>query len=92
MLDAAAGIFIGLFLLSVAVKGNTGDMIALAKKDKAFLQWAVAVGILMYLHSIPSLQGPVRWLIVMAFIGLGITKLSTIKTNMANFWNTLGGQ
>lgn len=91
MLDTLAGSFFGIFLLSVAVKGNAGDMITLAKRDKAFLQWAVAVGILVYLHGIPELQGAVRWLIVLAFVGLLLTKGDTIKQNVIDFWGQIGG-
>ena len=90
MLDTIAGSAFGLFLLSVALKGNAGDMIALAKRDRAFLQWAVAVGILVYLHGIPELQGPVRWLIVLAFMGLLLTKGEDIKKNVVSFWGSLG--
>lgn len=90
MLDTIAGITLGLFLLSVAVKGNTKKMIDLAKRDKAFMQWAIAVGILAYLHGIPELRSTVRMLIVLAFVGLGLSKQDSIKENGLKFWQSLG--
>ena len=92
MLDTLSGVVIGLYLLSVVIKGNTGDMVKLAKRDKAFLQWAVAVGILMYLHGVPELRGPVRTIIVLAFFGLFLSKSEAIKENVGLFWNQLGGK
>jgi hypothetical protein len=91
MLDTIAGIAMGLFLLTVASRGKTGNMVDLAKRDRAFLQWAVAVGILVYLHGVPELAGPVRWLIVLSFIGLALTKSDEIKKNAGSFWQSLGG-
>lgn len=92
MLDTLAGVLFGLFLLSVATKGNTQQMIALAKRDKAFVQWAVAVGILIYLNGIPALSGPVKWLILLAFLGLGLTRGEAIKDNLGAFWAQIGGE
>lgn len=90
MLDSISGVALGIFLLSVAVKGNTTDLINLAKRDKAFLQWAVAVGILLYLHGIPELRGAVSWLIAMAFIGLLLNTQGKLKDNVSVFWKSLG--
>jgi hypothetical protein len=90
MLDTLAGIVIGTFLVVVASQGKTADMIALAKRDRAFLQWAVAVGILLYLRGIPELAEPVKWLIVLAFLGLFLTKSGEIQKNAGEFWKSLG--
>jgi hypothetical protein len=92
MLDTLAGIVIGVFLLTVASKGKTSEMIALAKRDKAFLQWALAVGILVYLRGFPALAGPVKWLIGMAFLGLFLSKYQDIEKNARTFWDSLGAQ
>lgn len=92
MLDSIAGVAMGIFLLTVASKGKTGAMIDLVKRDRAFLQWAVALGILLYLHGIPELAGPVKWLIVLALIGLFLSKSDTIKENLTLFWQQIGGK
>jgi hypothetical protein len=91
MLDTLAGIIIGVFLLTVASKGKTPEMVALAKRDKAFLQWALAVGILVYLRGIPALAEPVKWLIGLSFLGLFLGKYSDIEKNARIFWDSLGG-
>jgi hypothetical protein len=91
MLDTLAGIIIGVFLLTVASKGKTPEMVALAKRDRAFLQWALAVGILVYLRGIPALAEPVKWLIGLAFLGLFLGKYSDIEKNARIFWDSLGG-
>lgn len=91
MLDTLSGVLIGLYLLSVAVKGNTTDLIAQAKKDKAFLQWGVAVAILVYLHGIPEFKGPVRTIIIIAFFGLFLSQSENIQKNVGLFWKQLGG-
>jgi hypothetical protein len=91
MLDTLAGIVIGVFLLTVASKGKTSEMVALAKRDKAFLQWALAVGILVYLRGIPALAEPVKWLIGLAFLGLFLAKYPEIEKNARIFWDSLGG-
>jgi hypothetical protein len=90
VLDTLAGITIGVFLVAVASRGKTTDMIALAKRDRAFLQWAVAVGILLYLKGFPALADPVKWLIVLAFLGLFLTKSDEIRKNAGEFWKSLG--
>jgi chromate transport protein ChrA len=90
MLDTIAGLIIGVFLLTVAVKGNTKEMMALAKRDKAFLQWAIAVGILVYLYSIPSLKSTMGLLIAAAFIGLGLMAGDKIFAEGKKFWDSLG--
>jgi hypothetical protein len=90
MLDTLAGIVIGVFLLTVASKGKTSEMVALAKRDKTFLQWALAVGILVYLRGIPALAEPVKWVIAMAFLGLFLNKYPEIVKNARTFWDSLG--
>jgi hypothetical protein len=89
-LDTIAGIILGAYLLAVAAQGNSGKLIDLAKRDKAFLQWAIAVGILMYLYSIPELKSNVGLIIAGSFIGLGIVKGPVIMDQGSKFWNSLG--
>lgn len=89
-LDTLAGISFGGFLLMVAVKGNTPAMFELAKRDKSFLQWAIAVGILMYLYKVPELKGIVSMLILLAFVGLGLIAGDNIIKSGRSFWNSLG--
>jgi hypothetical protein len=90
MLDTLAGLILGAFLLAVAVQGNSGKMLDLAKRDKAFLKWAIAVGILMYLYSIPELKDSAGLLIAAAFIGLGIGVGPQIGQQATEFWKSLG--
>lgn len=89
-LDTLAGVAIGCFLLAVAVRGNSSALIETAKHDRAFLKWAIAVGILMYLYGIPEIKGPIALLIFAAFLGLGLTAGDKIATNGKKFWQSLG--
>lgn len=89
-IDTLAGVAVGAFLLAVAVNGNSPELIELAKRDKAFLKWAIALGILMYLYSIPEIKGPVSLLIFAAFIGLGLTAGSNIAEQGKKFWSSFG--
>lgn len=91
IMDTLAGVSMGLYLLIVVVKGNTKDMLALASRDRGFLQWAIALGILWYLYSIPELRGPVSMLILAAFIGLGLMAGPNIIEQTKLFWSQLGG-
>lgn len=90
MLDTLAGLLIGAFLLTVAVRGNSGKLVDLAKRDHAFLQWAIAVGVLYYLYNVPQLHDVMGWLIVLAFLGLFLTSGPKIAEQATNFWHSLG--
>lgn len=90
-MDTLAGISFGFYLLMVAVKGNTKAMLELANRDKGFLQWAIALGILWYLYDIPELRGVVSMLILAAFIGLGLIAGDNIIKQGSAFFNSLGG-
>lgn len=89
-LDTIAGIAVGGFLISVAVNGNSAAMIAQAKKDKAFLRWAIAVGVLSYAYKFPGMAEPVTLVIFIAFLALFIKNGDKIATGMSDFWQTLG--
>lgn len=89
-LDVLSGIAVGVFLLMVAVKGNSQQLVALAKRDKAFLKWAVAVGILFYLRGVKVLNGPMTELIAAAFIGLFLITGSKIIPQVQSFWKSIG--
>lgn len=90
MLNTIAGLLFGAYLLSVAVHGNSSKMVDLAIRDKAFLQWAIAVGILVYLYSIPELKENIGLIIAMAFIGLGIIAGPQIAKGTSSFWQSFG--
>lgn len=90
MLDTLSGLLVGAFLLTVAVRGKSSDMVALAKEDRAFLQWAIAVGILLWLYNVPELRGILGTLIAAAFIGLFLTKGPTIAAQASAFWKSIG--
>lgn len=90
-IDTLAGIVLGVFFLAVAVQGNSSKMIDLAKRDKSFLQWAIALGVLLYLHSIPELKGVMSMLIFISLVGLAITSLGPISQNAQAFWASLKG-
>ena len=89
-LDTLSGFLIGTFLLTVAVKGNSAALIEKATRDKAFLQWAIAVAILVYLYSIPELKKSMGMVIAAAFIGLGLVAGDRIISDGAKFWQSLG--
>lgn len=89
-LDTLAGVSFGIYILVIAVRGNTKDAIELAKRDKGFLQWAIALAILMYLYDVPELQGVVSMLILCAFIGLGLIAGDNIIKSTKEFWSQLG--
>ena len=88
-LDTLAGVSFGSYLLLVVVRGNTKQMIELANRDKSFLQWAIAVGVLMYLYKVPQLKGVVSMLIVLAFLGLGLIAGSNVIESTKDFWSSL---
>jgi hypothetical protein len=88
-LDTIAGITVGGFLIAVAVNGNSQKLIDQAKADKAFIKWAVAVGIALYMYKIPGMAQPVTMVIAAAFIALFL-KNGTKIANQANaFWDSL---
>lgn len=89
-LDVLSGVAVGVFLLMVAVKGNSAQMVALAKRDKAFLKWAIAVGILFYMRQAKLLNGPVTEIIVAAFIGLFLIAGDKIIPQVQSFWKSIG--
>lgn len=89
-IDVIAGAAVGGFLLTTAVNGNTGKLFYLAKRDKAFLKWGVAVSILGYLYTLPNLHQAVGMIIAMAFLGLFLIKGSAISSGIDNFWKFLG--
>lgn len=89
-LDLLSSLVIGSFLITVVVRGNTKDLIDRAKEDKAFLKWAIAVGILYYMYSIPELKTTVGLIIFAAFIAFFMLNLNNIKSNASSIWTTLG--
>lgn len=89
-LDLIAAVALGFFLVSIATKGNSSQLIELAKRDKGYLQWAIALGILVYLYKQPELSGVMGMLIFAAFIGLGLTAGPNIIQNGKAFWASLG--
>lgn len=90
-MDTLAGVSFGFYLLMVVIKGNSKAMVELAYRDRGFLQWAIALGILWYLYGIPELKGPVSMLILAAFIGLGLIAGDNIIKQGSAFFNSLGG-
>lgn len=89
-LDLIASLVIGSYLIGAVVRGNTGPLLELAKRDKAFLKWAIAVAALYYLYGIPELQGAASLLIFAAFLGMVLVNFTNIKSGMSTFWNSLG--
>lgn len=90
-IDTLSGVAFGAFLIAVASQGNASKLIDLAKRDKAFLQWAIALAILMYLYSIPELKGPMSALIATSFFGLALMAGDNIAKQGKIFWDSLGG-
>jgi hypothetical protein len=90
-LDVISGIAVGAFLLTVVVKGNSNALVEQAIADKAFLKWAVAIGILFYLRGVNDLRGPVTLLISAAFIGLFLIAGDKIIPQAKSFWQSIGG-
>lgn len=90
-LDVISGAAIGVFLLAVVVKGNSPQLVTLAIRDKAFLKWAIAVGILFYLSGVKQLHSSVSLLITAAFVGLFLIAGDKIIPQAKSFWTSLGG-
>lgn len=88
-LDTIAGVAVGGYLISVAINGNSQKLINQAKADKAFLKWAVAVGIALYLYKLPGMSEPVTMIIAAAFIALFLKNGTKIATQASDFWNSL---
>lgn len=90
-LDVISGIAVGAFLLTVVVKGNSNALVQQAIADKAFVKWAIAIGILFYLRDVPDLKGPVTLLITAALIGLFLIAGGNIIPQAKSFWQSIGG-
>lgn len=90
-LDTVAGCAVGGYLVIVAVKGNSKALIAQAKKDRGFLKWAIAVGILAYAYKMPGMSEPITLIIAIAFLALFLENGAKITSQAAQFWNSLNG-
>lgn len=90
-LDTVAGVAVGGFLLAVAVNGNSQALIAQAQKDKGFLKWAIAVGVLSYAYKFPGMAEPIAMIIFIAFLALFLKNGDKIASGMSDFWQSLGG-
>ena len=90
-LDTLSGVAVGTYLIAVAINGNSQALIEQAKKDRGFLKWAAAVGILAYVYSIPGMSEPVAMIIFIAFLALFLENGTKITTQASSFWATLGG-
>lgn len=90
-LDSIAGVTIGGYLVAVAINGNSQDLLAQMKKDKAFLKWAIAVGVLGYAYSLPDMAEPIAIIIFMAFLALFLENGTKISAQADKFWSLLGG-
>jgi hypothetical protein len=90
-LDLIAGGAVGVFLLIVVVRGNSPQLVELAKRDKAFLPWVIALGVLFYLRGVKLLNGPVSELIAAALIGLFFIAGDKIIPQVKSFWQSIGG-
>ena len=89
-IDLIAGGAVGGYLLTVAMRGNTAKFFALAKRDKAFIKWGIAVAVLGYLYTLPNMHQAIGLIIAMAFLGLFLTNGSKIADGVDNFWKFLG--
>ena len=85
-LDVLSAMIVGLYFVAVAIHGNTAKLMEYAKRDKAFLKWAIAVAILAYLYSIKEIRGPAGLLIACAFILFFLQNVKTISDNAAKAW------
>jgi hypothetical protein len=88
-IDALAGLFIGIFLVAVASKGKSRDMVKLAEQDKSFLKFAIAIAILVWLLSVQTIHPMIALLIFGALLGLFYNKGDTITTNVKALWAKL---
>lgn len=88
-LDTIAGLVIGGYLVSVSVNGNSQKLIDQAHKDKAFLKWALAVGIALYAYKIPGMAEPVTLIIFAAFLALFLQNGTKIAEQATSFWSSL---
>lgn len=90
-LDTLAGVVVGGYLITVAVNGNSKELISQAKKDRGFLKWAVAVGILIYAYKMPGMSEPITLMIVIAFLGLFLQNGNKIVNGASSFWVSMNG-
>ncbi len=89
-LNTIGSLIAGGFILTVVVNGNTKKMIELAKRDKAFLKWFIAVLILLYFQKSKILGKDFTLIITMAFIGLFVSQGKKISDGFEKFWSYLG--
>lgn len=90
-LDTIAGVAVGGFLIVVAVNGNSRALVNQAQKDRGFLKWALAVGILAYAYKMPGMSEPVTLIIAIAFLALFLQNGQKIVTEASRFWASLNG-
>lgn len=90
-LDTIAGLAVGGFLVSVALHGNSDALIAQAKKDRAFIKWAIAVGIAAYAYKLPGAAAPVTLIITAAFLAMFLKNGTQIAEQADLFWKSLSG-
>ena len=88
-IDGLSGILVGLYLLTVTVRGNGRKFIDLLARDKAFIKWALALAVLTWMYNYPALHGPASYLIALAIIGLVITHISELQKNFSDLWSKL---
>jgi len=91
--DAVAGIFFGLFLVATVMHGNSGVLVKYAKRDVAFVKWAIAIALLILIrNNSGNDRSLVNLLIIGAFVALGLNAGPSIAKNASAFWQSLGGK
>lgn len=90
-LDLIAGLIIGGYMVGAVTRGKTADLIALAKRDAAFLKWAVALASLFYLRQLQDVTGIADGLIAAAIIAFLLLNVGPITTNARTILASLKG-
>lgn len=89
-LDTIASIAAGGYVLTVAINGNASNMVDLAKRDKAFLKWLIALAVLWYIYKTKMFGKEMALILMMVFVGLFISAGANITDGFKNFWKYLG--
>lgn len=87
--DILISLIIGAYLIAVAVRGNSAQLWEYAKRDKAFLKWALAVAILAYMYGIKEIRAIAGLLILAAFALFFMRNINPITQNASAFWASL---
>lgn len=87
--DGLAGVILGIFILTVILRGNGGQLVDQLKKETGFVKWAASLLILGYIGDRFGGIGAGLALMVYILLAMKIATNPDIMNGIKNFWSTL---